>query len=67
VAPRNGVPLAAQRAFFGRDRAKNASVVLSDPMAGRDCVCWSTRWAHRASEFLDDSGHVTNRLTGAAK
>src|SRR5262245_54784104 len=31
AAPRNGVPLNAQRAFFGKDPAKNAAVVLSDP------------------------------------
>jgi hypothetical protein len=61
-APRNGVPLAAERVYVGRDRSKSAVLNLSDPM-GRPRVRLRVDSLGVASlEFLDEGGRVTSRL-----
>lgn len=62
AAPRNGVPLMAQRIYVGRDVQKNAVIGLFDP-AGRPrirLVVDSTGDARM--EFLDDQGRVRARV-----
>jgi hypothetical protein len=62
AAPRNGVPLNARRAFFGKDPAKNASVVLSDPNGKPRLRMLVDSLGGARIEFLDDSGHVTRTV-----
>ena len=62
-APRNGVPLAAQRLFVGRDASQSATVNLAD-RSGRPrlrLVVDSTGAAR--IEFLDPGGRVTYSLS----
>jgi hypothetical protein len=67
AAPRNGVPLFAQRVYVGRDVAKNAVVNLSDP-SGKSRVRLLVDSLGRASlDFLDDSGRVTFSLPDSAR
>ena len=62
AAPRNGVPLAAERAYIGRNRAKAAVVNLSDFM-GRPRLRLMVDSAGAGSlEFLDEQGRVTARV-----
>ena len=59
MAPVNGVPLAVNRLYVGRDVAKNAVVNLFDP-AGRIRLRMRVDSLGRASlDFLDDGGRVT--------
>jgi hypothetical protein len=62
AGPRNGVPLNAQRAFFGKDRAKNAAVVLSDPMGRARLRMVVDSLGVARIEFLDEAGKVTRTL-----
>jgi hypothetical protein len=65
-APRNGVPLAAQRLFVGRDAAQSAIVNLAD-RAGRPRLRLVVDSAGAARiEFLDPSGRVTYSLSDTA-
>lgn len=60
--PRNGVPLAAQRVFLGRDGGRAAVLGLFDP-DGRLRVRMQVDSLGAASlEFLDESGRVTARF-----
>ncbi len=62
AGPRNGVPLSVGRAFFGKDRAKNAAVMLSDA-AGRPRLRMIVDSLGAARiEFLDEAGKVTNSV-----
>jgi hypothetical protein len=62
AAPRNGVPLAAQRVFIGRDVSRAAVLNLSDP-DGRPRLRLSVDSLGNPSlEFLDATGKVTRRL-----
>ena len=62
AAPRNGEPLAAQRMFVGRDRARSALVSLSDPQGKvRLRLAVDSLGAARI-EFLDADGKVTRTL-----
>ena len=62
AAPRNGVPLAAQRVFIGRDPSKSAIVNLRDP-AGRPRLRMLVDSLGSARiEFLDDAGKVTRTI-----
>lgn len=62
-APRNGVPLAAQRLFVGRDNAKSAVVNLADRDGKpRLRLVVDSTGAPRI-EFLDPSGRVTYSLS----
>src|SRR5262249_17330443 len=60
--PRNGVPFGAQRAFFGKDRAKNASVVLSDPNGNPRLRMLVDSLGSARIEFLDEAGKVTRTV-----
>ena len=61
-APRNGVPLYAERAYFGRDRAKNAIVNLADPQGRTRLRMMVDSLGAPRIEFLDERGQVTARL-----
>jgi hypothetical protein len=62
MAPRNGVPLAAQRVYIGRDRAKSALLTLADPLGKvRVRLAVDSLGAARM-EFLDADGKVTHTL-----
>lgn len=62
-APRNGVPLSAQRLFFGRDAAQSAVVNLADRSGKpRLRLVVDSSGAARI-EFLDPSGRVTYSLS----
>ena len=62
AAPRNGVPLYAERVYVGRDRGKNAVVNLSDPQGRpRLRMIVDSLGAPRV-EFLDEQGRVTSRM-----
>jgi hypothetical protein len=66
-APRNGVPLYAERAYLGRNRAKAAVLNLSDFM-GRTRLRIMVDSAGTGSlEFLDEQGRVTSRLPDTAR
>jgi hypothetical protein len=61
-APRDGVPLYAQRVYIGRDPSKSAILDLSDP-AGRPRLRLRVDSLGVPSlEFLDADGRVTARL-----
>jgi hypothetical protein len=62
TAPRNGVPISAQRVYLGRNPSRAATLVLSDP-GGRPRLRLSVDSTGTPSlEFLDDAGRVTSRL-----
>lgn len=62
TAPRNGVPLSAQRVYLGRNTARAATLVLSDP-SGRPRIRIAVDSSGVPSlEFLDERGAVTSRL-----
>jgi hypothetical protein len=62
AAPRNGVPLYAERVYVGRDRGRNALVNLSDPQGRpRLRMIVDSLGAPRV-EFLDERGRVTSRM-----
>jgi hypothetical protein len=62
MAPRNGVPMFAQRVYVGRDPAKNALLNLSDPL-GRVRLRLQVDSTGAASlQFLDADGKVTSHL-----
>jgi hypothetical protein len=62
AGPRNGVPLQAQRVFLGRNRAKAATLLLSDGN-GRTRIRIAVDSGGTPSlEFLDEGGRVTSRL-----
>jgi hypothetical protein len=60
--PRNGEPLSAQRMFVGRDRAKSALLVLSDPQGKARLRLLVDSLGAARIEFLDASGAVVSRL-----
>jgi hypothetical protein len=61
-APRNGVPLYAERAYVGRDRSKNAVVNLSDAQGRPRLRMIVDSLGAARIEFLDERGQVTTRL-----
>jgi hypothetical protein len=62
LGPRNGVPLAAERVYLGRDMSRAAVLRLKDPN-GRDRIRLTVDSLGAASlEFLDENGTVTRRL-----
>lgn len=65
AAPRNGVPLAAERIYVGRDPAKNAVINLSDPNGKPRLRLKVDSLGAASLEFLDASGAVTERYPGA--
>lgn len=66
-APRNGVPLNAQRLSFGKDPAKTAAVVLSDPSGKPRLRLLVDSLGAARIEFLDATGKVTHAITAAGK
>lgn len=67
AAPRNGVPLMAQRIYVGRDVQKNAVIGLFDP-AGRPRIRLMVDSLGEARlEFLDEQGGVTARFPEARR
>ena len=67
AAPRNGVPLMAQRVYVGRDVAKNAVVNLSDPNGRSRLRLMVDSMGVASLEFLDEQGVVTSRLPAASR
>jgi hypothetical protein len=66
VAPRNGVPLAAQRMFIGKDPAKSAVLNLSDPNGKTRLRLVVDSLGAARIEFLDAAGKVTNTVNGTS-
>ena len=64
LEPRPGEPLAAQRVYLGRDRAKAATLVLSDKMGKPRLRLAVDSLGAARIEFLDASGNVTNTVGG---
>jgi hypothetical protein len=62
AAPRNGVPLAAQRVFIGRDPDKSAIVNLRDPNGKPRLRMLVDSLGSARIEFLDETGKVTRTL-----
>lgn len=65
AAPRNGVPLQAQRVYLGRDRTRSATLVLSDPNGRPRLRIAVDSTGAPSLEFLDEAGRVTSRLPSA--
>lgn len=66
-APRNGVPMFAQRVYVGRDTAKAAVVNLSAPDGKPRLRLQVDSLGVPSVEFLDAAGHVTARLPEAPR
>jgi hypothetical protein len=62
MAPRNGQPLFAQRAFFGRDVAKNAVLNLADKTGKIRLRLVVDSLGSAGIEFLNENGVVTRRI-----
>lgn len=62
LGPRNGQPMFAQRAFFGRDLEKNAVVNLADRNGKTRLRMVVDSLGAARIEFLDASGTVTRRI-----
>ena len=62
AAPRNSVPLMAQRIFVGRDPARNAIINLSDPNGKPRLRLKVDSLGAASLEFLDAAGTVTSRI-----
>ena len=62
TAPRNGVPLVAQRVYIGRDVAKSAIVNLADPQGRTRLRMLVDSLGNPRVEFLDDGGRVVTRI-----
>jgi hypothetical protein len=67
MAPRNGQPFFAQRAFVGRDVAKNAVVNLADRNGKTRLRLAVDSLGMARIEFLDESGRVTYSLPDSAR
>ena len=65
AAPRNGVPMAAQRLFLGRDPDKNAVLNLADRDGKPRLRLAVDSLGNAKLEFLDAAGKVTYRLPNA--
>jgi hypothetical protein len=62
VAPVDGVPLAAQRVFAGRDPAKSAIVTLGDRMGRTRLRMMVDSLGAARIEFLDENGRVVRQI-----
>jgi hypothetical protein len=63
MGPRNGQPMFAQRAFFGRDLDKNAVVNLADAQGKTRLRLVVDSLGSASIEFLDASGAVLRRIS----
>jgi hypothetical protein len=61
-APRNGVPLVAQRLYVGRDLAKSAIVNLADPQGRTKLRMLVDSLGNPRIEFLNDSGRIVMKI-----
>jgi hypothetical protein len=61
-APRNGVPLVAQRVYLGRDVEKNAVLALHDAQGRARIRMLVDSLGAARLEFLDDRGRITNTV-----
>jgi hypothetical protein len=67
MAPREGVPMFAQRIYVGRDQSKNAMVNLSDKN-GKLRIRMMVDSLNRPSlDFLDETGKVTHSFPDAVR
>jgi hypothetical protein len=62
AAPKNGVPMVAQRMFVGRDPARNAVLNLSDPNGKPRLRLTVDSLGTARIEFLDGAGKVTQTI-----
>lgn len=62
MGPRDGVPLAAQRVYLGRDRARSALLLLSDPQGKTRLRLAVDSLGAARMEFLDADGKVTHAI-----
>ena len=67
MTPPNGQPPQAQRVFLGRNPAKAAMLLLSDPRGHPRIRLAVDSAGTPALEFLDDAGRVTTRIPEAKK
>jgi hypothetical protein len=67
VAPRNGQPLFAQRAFVGRDLAKSAVVNLADRMGKTRLRLVVDSLGVASIQFLDENGRVRYTIPDSAR
>lgn len=67
VAPRDGVPIQAQRVFLGRNPAKEALLLLSDPNGKPRVRIAVDSTGAPSIELLDAAGRVTSRLPDARR
>ena len=65
--PRNGVPLAAERVYVGRNVSRAAVVNLSDPSGRPRLRLMVDSLGTPSLEFLDEGGKVTARLPEARR
>ena len=65
AAPRDGVPMVAQRVYVGRDVAKSAVINLSDRDGKPRIRLRVDSLGAPSLEFLDAAGNVTSRLPDA--
>ncbi len=66
-APRNGVPMYAQRMFLGRDPAKAAVLTLADPQGKPRLRLRVDSLGTARVDFLDANGRVTYTLPDSGK
>jgi hypothetical protein len=67
AAPRNGVPINAQRLYVGRDVAKNAVVNLSDPQGRVRLRLRVDSLGRPGLDFLDPQGRVTYTVSDSVR
>jgi hypothetical protein len=67
TAPRNGVPLVAQRVFVGRDQSKSAIVNLSDRDGKTRLRLVVDSLGAARIEFVDAAGRVTHALSDSGR
>ncbi|MEP6689586.1 MAG: hypothetical protein ABJD07_00440 [Gemmatimonadaceae bacterium] len=67
AAPRNGVPLAAQRVFIGRSQDRSAILNLSDPNGKSRLRLVVDSLGAARIEFLDADGKVTSTVGDSGK
>jgi hypothetical protein len=67
MGPRNGVPLAAQRVFVGRDANRAAVLNLSAPDGKPRLRLMVDSLGTPKIEFLDETGRVTSQYPAAAR
>ena len=67
MGPVNGVPLAANRLYVGRDVAKNAVVNLFDPQGRLRLRLRVDSLGRAGLDFLDEGGRVTFSLPDSAR